>query len=96
MPTADVDSYVFEILANLDFHLANSEREIAIRTARAYKVAAQETRKIVKPCFDVFRDAWKDHPLSAEVKKHINGWLALPEKVKAKIVAGKYSRGKRK
>jgi len=92
MPTADVDSYVFEILANLDFHLSNAEREIALKTARAFKQSALDARKIVKPCFDVFRDAWKDHPLSAEVKRHINEWLALPDKVRAKILAGKYPR----
>ncbi len=89
METDAVDALIFEVLANFDFHLSNAERDIALKVASKLKVPPKETRKIVKPVFDSFRYSFRDQPLSAEAKRHINAWLALPDKTRAEIIAGK-------
>lgn len=89
METDAVDALIFEVLANFDFHLSNAEREIALKVAGKFKLKPADTRKIVKPCFDSFRFSFRDQPLSAEAKKWINEWLALPDLLRRKITTGK-------
>jgi len=87
-----VDDTLCTVLMNFDFHLMNAERELILKTARHFKVTAQETRLIVKPCFDSFRRTWIDGGFSDRVLNELSAWLALPEPIRAKIIEGKLRR----
>lgn len=88
MATEDVDGLIFEVLANLDFHLSNMEREIVVRAASAFRLPAVEVRAISKQLFDQFRRAFSESHLPPSAKKEINAWLTLPYGLKDKILAG--------
>jgi hypothetical protein len=91
MTVDEVDGFMFEILANLDFQLHNAERAITLEVARKFKVDVREVRTVVKLHFDGFRIAWLDQPLSQSVKSHINYWMALPFALREKIMVGQFS-----